>query len=552
MVQMQTSLCSRLLPIGLVLWVVLQATETQAAMDSANLLDSVLDRYQAAASGWASVITAAASRLFWTLVVISMVWTFGMMALRKADIAEFFAEFMRFTVFTGLFWWLLTNGPNFALSIMNSLKQLGGQATGLGSGMSPSGVVDIGFAVFDRVVENSSLWDPVTSVAGLLMAAVILVILALVAVNMLLLLVSGWILAYGGVFFLGFGGSRWTSEMAINYYKMVLGIGAQLLTMVLIIGIGKTFLDDYYAQMSEQMPLKDIAVLMIVCVILLMLVNKLPGLVSNIVSGGGSGHTGIGQFGAGAAMGAAGMAVAAASAGGAAVSAGMASMAGGAQALMAAYTQAQENVSSGTDVLSSMASGSSEATPTSGNTSSSASAASFARSSFAQAAGISGQQDQATPSASPGSASAGSSGSGDRSRMSSGSIGQGASGVAGAAEQGSAAWGSLLQAATHAGKVAVDAGANLASGAKTVAQDRLEAWRSSAADRIADTTGGQIAAAIREQGRSGVEFPGNSLSGAPLSPEQSSEVESFIHRPAPSDPSSGPSTGASSGTSAAA
>jgi type IV secretion system protein VirB6/type IV secretion system protein TrbL len=39
---------------------------------------------------------------------------------------------------------------------------------------------------------------------------------------MLLLLASGWVLAYGGVFFLGFGGSRWTSDLAINYYKTVL------------------------------------------------------------------------------------------------------------------------------------------------------------------------------------------------------------------------------------------------------------------------------------------------------------------------------------------
>ncbi|MGS0066676.1 type IV secretion system protein, partial [Escherichia coli] len=35
-----------------------------------------------------------------------------------------------------------------------------------------------------------------------------------------------WILLYAGVFFLGFGGSRWTSDMAINYYKTVLGLAA--------------------------------------------------------------------------------------------------------------------------------------------------------------------------------------------------------------------------------------------------------------------------------------------------------------------------------------
>ncbi|MFZ0258037.1 MAG: P-type conjugative transfer protein TrbL, partial [Gammaproteobacteria bacterium] len=200
------------------LWVALFARDAQAAIDSADILDSVLERYSAAASGWAGVITDAASWLFWTLVLISMVWTFGMMALRKADIGEFFAEFVRFTIFTGFFWWLLTNGPHFADSITESLRQLAGNAAGLGGALSPSGVVDIGFAIFDKVVDQSSVWSPVNSAVGLILATIILVILALIGVNMLLLLVSGWILAYGGVFFLGFGGSRWTSDMAINYY----------------------------------------------------------------------------------------------------------------------------------------------------------------------------------------------------------------------------------------------------------------------------------------------------------------------------------------------
>jgi type IV secretion system protein VirB6/type IV secretion system protein TrbL len=97
------------------------------------------------------------------------------------------------------------------------------QRDGLGSSLSPSGIVDIGFAIFYKVMDQSSVWSPVDSMAGILMAVAILIVLALIGVNMLLLLASGWVLAYGGVFFLGFGGSRWTSDMAINYYKTVLG-----------------------------------------------------------------------------------------------------------------------------------------------------------------------------------------------------------------------------------------------------------------------------------------------------------------------------------------
>ena len=44
---------------------------------------------------------------------------------------------------------------------------------------------------------------------------------ALVSVNMMLLLIGSWILAYAGIFFLGFGGARWTSDMALNYFRTV-------------------------------------------------------------------------------------------------------------------------------------------------------------------------------------------------------------------------------------------------------------------------------------------------------------------------------------------
>ena len=205
------------------------AFEAQAAIDSSGLFDAILTRYSAAASSWAAVITTAATWLFWTLVVISMVWTFGMMALRKADLGDFFAEFLKFTISTGFFWWLLINGPSFSTSLYASLRTLAGNATGLGSALSPSGIVDIGFAIFATVLDKSSAWEPVDTFCGMFFGVAILVILALIGVNMLLLLISGWILAYGGVFFLGFGGARWTTDMAINYYKTALGLAAQLI-----------------------------------------------------------------------------------------------------------------------------------------------------------------------------------------------------------------------------------------------------------------------------------------------------------------------------------
>lgn len=318
---------------------------SSAALSNKNVFDTVLQKYEQASKTWSSIIIDHASRLFWTLVVISMVWTFGMMALRKADLGEFFAEFVRFTVFTGFFWWLLTNGPHFADTIIQSLRQIGGEATGLGKDFNISSIVDMGFNIFFKALDNTSFWSPVDSFIGVILSGIILVILALIGVNMLVLLCSAWILMYGGVFFLGFGGSRWTSDIAINYYKTVLGVAASLLAMTLLIGIGASFLDAFYAQMSSGIDFKEMGVMVIVVIILLYLVEKVPALISAMTGAWVAG--GIGHFGTGTALGAFGLATAAAATGGAALVAGATSMGGGAQALYAAYQKAQENMGGG-------------------------------------------------------------------------------------------------------------------------------------------------------------------------------------------------------------
>lgn len=328
------------------LLLILAPAIARADIDNAGILDNVLNRYSLAASGWATTITAHATGLFWTLTLISMVWTFGMMLLRKADIAEFFAEFMRFTIFTGFFWWLLINGPKFAISIMDSLRKIGENAAGINSTLSPSGIVDIGFDIFAKVLVKSSVWSPFTSAVGIAISLIILIVLALIGVNMLLLLISAWILAYAGIFFLGFGGARWTSDMAINYFKTVLSIGAQLFAMVLLVGIGKSFIDQFYSNVSAGMNLNELAVILVVAIILLALVTKVPGLIGGLATGGGTGALGAG-FGAGTALGAAAMSAAAAATAGAAAVSAATNIAGGTQALMAAFSKANAAESAG-------------------------------------------------------------------------------------------------------------------------------------------------------------------------------------------------------------
>nr|WP_232357619.1 P-type conjugative transfer protein TrbL [Burkholderia pseudomallei] len=321
-----------------------------AAPMNADVVDSVMGKYQAAASAWGSVMVSYASWLFWSLALISMVWTFGMLALKNGGIQEAFAEIVRFLTVLGFFWWILSNGPSIADSIVKSMWMIGAKAIGQSTDFTPGGIVQIGYDIFTKALDQSSVWSPTDSVVGLLMALVVMIVLAIVGVNLLLVFVSAWIMIYGGVFFLGFGGARWTSDIAISYYKHVLAIGAEMMVMLLLIGIGKTFINEYYASMRAGIDLKEMAIMLIAAFVLMYLTNKIPPRIAGIVGVGGAGS--IGGVGVGSVMAAAAMTASAAASVGSAAMAGATSTAGGASALKAAFQSAQQNMADGSGMFS--------------------------------------------------------------------------------------------------------------------------------------------------------------------------------------------------------
>lgn len=287
------------------LYFLISPSTVYAELSNKNILDSVLIKYHSAANSWADIIQERAEWLFGSLALISFSWQFSqIVGIRgSSPLTEMIGELLKFVIFCGFYLWLLRNGPTFANAIIDSMIKIGTMASNQPT-TSPSSLVDIGFKIYDAAQENLDIWSA-TSIAAYIISLIILVIFALIGINMLLQLCSAWVLAYAGIFFLGFGGSKWTSDMAINYFKTVLGLGASLMTMTLLIGIGTSIVTESIAQMdtSGAQNLTEMAVLLITSITLFMLVDKLPSMVAGIINGASVGSTGIGAFGAGAAIG---------------------------------------------------------------------------------------------------------------------------------------------------------------------------------------------------------------------------------------------------------
>jgi type IV secretion system protein TrbL len=514
-----------------------------ASPSGGGVLNDVTVRFYTQSAAWGTVITGYATWLFWALVTISMVWTFGMMALRKADIGEFFAEFVKFTITTGFFWWLLSNGPAMAVAIISSMQEIGARAAGTAVGLeslTPSSPISLGLNVVKKAFAALSWVHPIDNLAIVIVSAIILLCLCVVAANILIALVNAWVMAYAGIFILGFGGSRWTSDMAIGYFKSMLGVGMELMTMTLLVGIAISVVNGFYTNLDGS-SLYELLIVLCVCAVLALLINKIPARLAGLAGGGSGAGVGVGTL-----MGGIAMAASAVATGGAAAMAGAANAAGGAQALMAAFSKANASESgggggAGMSALMSAAGGGGGESGGGGGSSGGASV-------FAAAMGDTGSS----------SASAGFGGSGSSSGNSSTSAGSGQGSKSGSNAKGSAgsdtAPGEVKSGATMAavgamaakvGKVAGGTAANLAHGTWDVAKGKASDIRESAMDRIGETAGGKIAAAIKARGhQSGeagdaVQFGENNLSSgtktASMDSESASEIAEFVNRPASND-----------------
>jgi P-type conjugative transfer protein TrbL len=301
-----------------------------AAIQTINIavVDQLLGKFKSAGQAWVGPLTRGATTLFWLLAMISLVWTGAVMVLKRAELGEILVEIVRYIMTIGIFFWLLTNGPAFAGAIIESLRRLGGEASGTGQSMFPGELITIGAQVVQNQLKPVSWLFPVASAIPVLLAVTVLIVCVLICANMVLLLIAGWIVAYAGVVVLGFGASKWTSDIAINYFRTALGVGLSLMTMQLVISIGIGLLQSLVQATGSSGDIGQLIAITVTVILLAVIAHRLPQMVAGMVTG--SGHNGgIGAIGLmsaiGAAFAASSMArsLAAWAAGGAAGAAGM-------------------------------------------------------------------------------------------------------------------------------------------------------------------------------------------------------------------------------------
>lgn len=267
------------------------AADTQTNFHT-NILNEITNNFRTTAATWADTLKGYALTLFWMLASISLTWTAIELALKHAEFGEIVGELAKYIIFTGLFAFLLDQGPNIANLIFETFAKLGGLGAGLGTGssglptMAPSEIVDVGLGFYDNV-SDSLEWD-LDTIANDLIQSIIAIIFfifcLIIAIKVLIQLISLWCLMYAGAFLLGFGGSRWHRDIAINYFKGVLTASVRYFAMLFIVAIMQALMTNLLKDMSFDQPIATLQALALP-IIFFMIMETVPGMIASIVDG---------------------------------------------------------------------------------------------------------------------------------------------------------------------------------------------------------------------------------------------------------------------------
>ena len=244
-------------------------------------IQEIENLFREAASQWPPVIMKYTAWLFWTLVTISWTWTFGMMALKGTNTVEIIAELTRRTILVGIFWWLLLSAPYLGEKIVGSFSYIGDQL--VGKPISATDIFDIGLSLSLSILEGIAFWKGPANLGYVLVAICIVVILALIALQMLLIVVQYYVFLNAGVIMMGFLGHEWSREYAINYFRLLLALAVKFFIMQVIVVLTMTLLDTWIK--ASDLTWIQVMVMLPVLIVIYGLIKEIPAMAASMISG---------------------------------------------------------------------------------------------------------------------------------------------------------------------------------------------------------------------------------------------------------------------------
>lgn len=257
-------------------------------------LDPINSSFKSGAGHWQSIVSSYAQLLFWKLVLLDFTWTTIVWVKDRKELGEILTGVIGKILTIGFFFSLLLSASDWIPAIINSFSDIG-KAAATAAGADVGTLDSVFFTGLDLANEmllklaDKDIFERIYLIIPTAFACICATIgFALIAGQLLVTLIESYIAIYAGIIILGFGGSRWTSEMATAYLKFAVGTGVKLMLCYMVIGLGfNLFVNAIPGDMLNDPAAYLFYTFHVVALVLIYvyLVFNIPGLASGMLSG---------------------------------------------------------------------------------------------------------------------------------------------------------------------------------------------------------------------------------------------------------------------------
>ena len=222
-------------------------------MSDIKILDNIDFEFAKGFQSSMHQIILSATDLAYYLACISLILTIVMMLMQGDEINKVFSKVLQSIFLFSMFFGLINLCGSWVPVWFNSFMEIGGKASGL-DGLDPSSIFDQGYAISGTIVHtamNLGITHIPTALLAMICALFIVIIYAMIAGNLAMLLIKSYALVAIGPFVFALGMSEITRSTVSNYINKLVGMGFNILTMYIVIGVGVHIGNDWVNNIQQ-------------------------------------------------------------------------------------------------------------------------------------------------------------------------------------------------------------------------------------------------------------------------------------------------------------
>jgi len=215
--------------------------------------NTLVGQFQAAIAAIYGALLPIAQNLFILLAAISITWALIWWIIERDDPVPIFVSLLQNLMRISFFWFILINALTLGQAVISSFR-MAGQAAATAAGaptasLDPTAIIAVGASLADQLISNVNVAGVLGTLAGAFIGGFLSLLMFLaflfIAAQMAIALVEIFIVLGGGVLLLGFLGSPWTARFGMTVFNALIGGGAKLFMIYVIVGLGSSLVGGW-------------------------------------------------------------------------------------------------------------------------------------------------------------------------------------------------------------------------------------------------------------------------------------------------------------------